>query len=113
MGKLTIRWWDWIEWPWRRWQVDGWLDAADEVPEKLPPRSVIAIGSEDYPKWAVFDCPCGRGHRIMLSLSSGSSRRWHLEAMKPITLAPSIDSWHAGVRCHYFIRNGKVLWVRD
>lgn len=110
MDKLTdISWLEWL--PFRKWRVIGCVDAADEIPEKLPPRCAVVVGSTQYPKWIAFDCPCKTGHRIMLSLDRRNKPSWTAPESKPLTLKPSVDSHLKGKRCHYFISHGKVEWV--
>lgn len=59
----------WKEWlPWRKWRIGAVVDAADEVPERLPPKVAVLVGSTAHPKWLAFDCPCGEVHRIVVSL---------------------------------------------
>lgn len=108
---MKLRWYQWL--PWWRWRILGTVDAADEVPDRLPAKGMVMVGTWDMPKWIVFDCPCGAGHRMMLSASKSRKPRWTIDGPKRTTLLPSVDAWHApGVRCHYFIRRGKVEWVR-
>jgi len=111
---------DW--WPWRRWRVTGYVDAADEIPEHLPPKAMVVVGSVQRPKWIAFDCPCQRGHRIMLAAQpiegaedpfKAARPKWVLEAERPATLWPSVDAWHGQHRCHYIIQEGVVRWVKN
>jgi hypothetical protein len=111
-GLNRIPWWEW--WiPFRPWRVAAVFDAADEIPTRLPSRAAVIVGSLDRPKWIAFDCPCGTGHRIMVSLDSAHRPHWRLDSFGKLTLWPSVD-YHTGrMRCHYFIRQGRVDWVRD
>lgn len=102
---------DW--WPWRRWRVVGWVEAADEVPADLPRTAIVMVGRPGAPKWAAFDCPCRKGHRILLPLSKTVMPRWTVQGERETTLSPSVDAWHGRQRCHYFIREGRTLWVTD
>ena len=106
---LKIRWWQWLLF-WR-WRMVGIVEDADLVPDKLPPRGAVLVGSAARPKWVVFDCACGQGHRIMLNLDEGRYPNWRIVETSPLTISPSID--YAGRRnCHYFIRGGRVQWAR-
>lgn len=81
-----------------------------QVPQKLKPRRLYAIGSPH--KWVVFECPCGRGHQIHLNLAHPGRAQWTLavdEQGRP-TLFPSIDV-RAERRCHYWLRHGRTHWA--
>ncbi len=137
---MKIRWWkwrwiDWLprwltrlpEWQWPRldWLPQsltrqpplyciGNVESADEVPEKLPTNTAVLVGESSRPKWIAFDCPCRSGHRIMLNLDRGRSPFWQLSAAEgPLSLSPSVNYYDVRRRCHYFIRNGKVDWMKD
>src|SRR5688572_25940487 len=109
--KDRLRWSDWI--PLHKWRIGVIVDAADEVPERLPVRTAVLIGTVSSPKWIAFDCPCGRGHRILLNVDDSRSPQWSVRAASPLTVWPSIDAEHQFRRCHFILRNGKVTWVRD
>jgi len=113
MDSLTFKWWDFINWPFRKWRVVGEVEAADEIPDKLPRRAIVLVGNAAYPKWVAFDCPCNRGHRIMLPLVKTVKPHWQLQKFEPATIWPSVDSDGGSYRCHYFIRSGKVKWAHD
>jgi hypothetical protein len=103
----------WTEWlPFRSWRLVGVTADADEVPDRLPPKGVVVVGSPDRPKWIAFDCPCGTGHRIMLNADHHRRPTWRLAVKgRRVTLYPSVDFLGDRKRCHYFIRNGRVEWV--
>jgi hypothetical protein len=103
-----LRWWQRL--PRRKWRLVLAADEADEVPEQLPSRAAVLVGPAEKPKWIAFDCPCGRGHRVMLNLDRSRSPAWSLVSQRPLTLSPSIDDSTVG-RCHFFIRQGKIKWA--
>lgn len=113
VGHMKISWWQW--WPFFRWRVVGAVDAADEVPRRLPRNGAALVGSEQFPKWVAFDCPCRTGHRIMLNLDSQRKPTWRLgpAPTNKLSIAPSVDYVTEQRRCHYFIRDGKVKWTKD
>lgn len=110
---MKIRWWDWL--PFRKWRLVGFVEDADEVPERLPRTGAVMVTSAGYEKWVVFDCPCGRGHRIMLNIDKVRRPHWRvgLGSDRTLTIAPSVDYKDAQKRCHYFVRNGRVRWTKD
>ena len=105
-------WWQRAALPWRKWQVVLQVEAGDDVPEDLPPRTAALVAPGGQPTWVVFDCPCGAGHRIMLNLNPARRPWWVLRSRVPLTIAPSIDDVGHRRRCHFFVRNGKVRWAR-
>lgn len=110
---MTLRWWHWI--PLQPWRLLGYVESADEVPDRLPRGGMVAVGSSDRVKWVAFDCPCRSGHRILVNADPGRRPQWRVDADQPrrMTLHPSIDYADARRRCHYFIRDGRVLWAGD
>lgn len=112
-GVTPVRWWHWLPRPFRKWHVLGYVEAGDLVPDRLPRRSAVLIGSEEHPTWAAFDCPCAEKHRLMVNLDSGRRPSWRVEAARPLTLKPSIDDVTAGRRCHFFITKGRTVWARS
>lgn len=107
-----IRWWEW--WiPFRPWRIVAVVEAADEIPAKLPAKGAIVVGTRERPKWIAFDCPCKSGHRIMITLDPAHQPHWSIIAGRRLTLSPSVDCHDNGRRCHYFVRHGSVQWVKD
>ncbi len=104
-----IRWQEWL--PIHGWRIVAVVEAADDVPRRLPRRGAVLIGSVSRPKWVAFDCPCGRGHRILLNTDKSRRPHWSVSLDGPLSITPSIDSVYAMHRCHYFVRDGKVRWV--
>lgn len=89
------------------------VEAADEVPSRLPRNGVVLVGSRERPKWVVFDCPCRTGHRIMVSLDSSHSPHWRIVGDNKLTIWPSFYYRTTVQRCHYVIKHGQVVWVCD
>jgi len=99
--------------PWWPWRIVAIVAEADEVPDKLPYRGAVIVGSPSYLKWLVFDCPCRKGHRIMVTLDRHHKPYWRLSNNFLMSLWPSVDAKFSGRRCHYIIRNGATHWVHD
>jgi hypothetical protein len=101
---------------WRRWRPGPWRVAlvvaeADQIPESLGFEEAVLVKSAYGAKWLAFDCPCGRGHRVMLNLDRSRRPRWDVSAEVPLSLWPSVDMDANGRRCHYVIHHGHVTWV--
>jgi hypothetical protein len=108
-----IAWWQWVPLPGRKWRVVAHVAAGDEVPDRLPQRGVVLVGPHTKPTWIAFDCPCQRGHRIMVNLDRARRPVWRLEPRQPLSIRPSIDAITAERRCHFFVSNGKIDWADD
>ena len=81
-----------------------------DLPLVLNPRLVYQLGEPG--KWAVLECPCGRGHVIELNLAHPGRDRWTLTTDsdgRPST-KPSID-FQGARRCHYWLRAGRIHWA--
>jgi hypothetical protein len=108
MGRL-IPWLNWL--PRRRWRIVARVEAADEVPNRLPRRGVVVAGPQSDPHWLVFDCPCRAGHRVMLNLDKRRRPHWNVVQDEPLTVRPSVDDHIAERRCHFILREGRIRWV--
>ena len=106
---LKLRWRVWL--PHRRFRIVGIVDAADLVPDRLPRRGVVVVEDSFGPSWVGFDCPCPRRHRLMVRLSQGAPSGWRLSHDRFVSLEPSIDCQEDGIRCHFWLQNGRVRWV--
>jgi len=98
--------------PWR-YRITGVVDAADEIPRVLLPRTAVLAGGLANAKWVAFDCPRHATERILLNLSTGRRPRWKTDSTDVLGVRPSVDAVHGGTRCHFWIRHGKVSWVED
>jgi hypothetical protein len=91
----------------------SYFTEADELPECPRIDELAVAGTRAHPKWALLDCPCGKGHTILLGLDSQRTPRWTLSINKSRrpTLYPSVDRISDGRRCHFWLRNGEIEWV--
>ena len=96
---------------WRPWAIAGHVGAADEIPDQLPEKGIILVGVGDSPTWAALDCPCRKGHRLMVNLDRSRLPVWTIDSVKPLTLRPSIDDITQARQCHFLIRRGRIRWV--
>ena len=92
------------------------VGSMSDLPEQLDRRTVYLVGQPDFMKWAVLDCPCGRGHRLALNLSTSRRPHWRVAAddrERSPRLSPSVDSLIGSKRCHFWLHDGHVRWCRD
>lgn len=112
MANIKIGYWfNWFPWPRKKWKVALRVTAADEIPPRIPPKCAVLVQNHTQASWIAFDCPCKRGHRVMLNLSPERQPCWTLGSTALLTLAPSIDDHSIDDQCHYFIREGRVEWA--
>ena len=110
--KRSGAWWRLLPLPWRPWRIVGEVDAVDEVPDQLPRGGVVLVGEPDCLTWAVFDCPCRTGHRLVLNLDSLRYPYWSVDSLKPLSIRPSINDIAHERRCHFILRGGRIKWAR-
>lgn len=107
----TIPWWHWL--PRLSWRIVATVEAADEVPERIPRNGAVLVASGDRLKWLAFDCPCRTGHRVLVNLDASRVPSWRVTNHASLTLMPSVDWRGRDRRCHYLIRRGRVVWVTN
>lgn len=101
---------------WRRimrrdWRIVSIVDSADKVPKRITRNGIVIVGTAKVPKWIVFDCPCGAGHRIMVNTDTSRAPVWRLRSTKPLTITPSFDVREPRRSCHFFIHDASITWV--
>lgn len=84
--------------------------ARDDLPATLHARRIYVVGSPN--KWAVLECPCGRGHQIQLNLAHAGRPRWSVtfDGRGGPSISPSVDI-RGDQRCHFWLRQGTTRWV--
>ena len=58
----------------------------------------------------VHKCACGCGEKVVLPLAP---EHWQLYYDGDITLSPSIGNYQYKCKSHYYIRNGKIVWMPE
>jgi hypothetical protein len=96
---------------WRRFTIDARVASPLDLPRQLRRRGAIVIGSTQYEKWIAFECPCRRGHQVLLNLDASTHPVWRVRSRSPLTLTPSVDEHSSVGHCHYTITSGVVMWV--
>lgn len=82
-----------------------------EEPDTPVPRVVYVVGEDGHRWFAAFDCPCGCGEVIKLSLVPGDRPGWtlHDHVDGTASVAPSV--WRqVGCKSHFWLRKGKIDW---
>lgn len=82
--------------------------------EEIEERTLYYVASSGKPKWSLFQCPCGCGSVVTLSLQTVHMPHWRLT--KSVsgypTLHPSV--WRdKGCSSHFWVRDGRVFWCSD
>jgi Family of unknown function (DUF6527) len=109
--EVRLPWRVWL--PRRRYRVVVTVGAADLVPHRLPRRGLVMVDGGRGPSWLAFDCPCSNRHRLLLSLNVSHRPHWRLDNPARPSLHPSIDSHDGGRRCHFWLSDGRIRWVRE
>lgn len=114
MRDRLIDWWRRRRWTKARYPRLDYFSSHSDVAELPPRRTLAVVGNPDLAKWAIFACPCGHGHSIILNLSPIRRSAWQLKVSKSgPSLYPSVDSLTDERRCHFWLRDGKVHWAPD
>ncbi|MFT3864591.1 MAG: DUF6527 family protein [Solirubrobacterales bacterium] len=83
-----------------------------DVPTEIPRHELAVVGDPARPKWLVFECPCGEGHRLQVNLDAAGAASWRLDDHDGgVSIHPSIDYCGSERRCHFWLRCGRVHWV--
>jgi len=90
----------------------SFVDSMSMVPDDL--RDVIYIvGTVNFPKWAVFECPCGQGHRLTVPLMKSVSPHWMLQIRRGrASLWPSVSVDDDPCSSHFWLRANRIEWAR-
>lgn len=91
-----------------------YYDRQSSMPQSIPRNTIAIIGSKEKPKWAIFACPCGTGHTIMLNLSRARRPFWSLSLDDDgPSLSPSVDFRDGYTHCHFWLQRGRVRFTPD
>ena len=112
-GLVRIPWHAWLPLPWRKWRPVLRVENGDEIPERLPAKGAVLVGGPEEPRWIAFACPCDADHSIMLNLDPSRAPYWIVRKLKPLTITPSVDYLTPSRRCHFWVREGRIVWVPD
>jgi len=107
------------QWFWRRRPDFGtrydrivWVGSMSDVPDHTG-ADIYVVGHQRLPKWAVFDCPCLRGHQLRVPLMSAADPHWLLTVTgKKVTLSPSVSVDNDPCSSHFWLVANRVEWAR-
>jgi len=88
------------------------VNVSNSFPKSLKKKRIYVLLEDGEPWEARFLCPCGCGDALDLSLLADDHPTWTAKSgiNRRATLHPSI--WRkAGCLSHFFIRDGKVIWI--
>jgi hypothetical protein len=89
-------------------------ERVEELPDRLEPATLYAVGEEPHVWAAAMLCPCGCGDVIELNLLEQASPCWSVRQHRDgtVTLVPSV--WRTqGCRSHFLIRDSRIDWCRS
>jgi hypothetical protein len=100
--------WNWL----RRRPTPLRTKRALDIPESIEAGTLYLIGEGEHLWSAAFECPCGCGEVVQLSLLRDSRPRWKAEQHADGTVSISPSVWRTkGCKSHFFVRRGLVDWV--
>lgn len=95
-----------------RYSKVAFVDSMSSVPDE-PGMTIYIVGTSKLPKWAVFDCPCERGHRLTVPLMRSVSPHWTLRVRRGrASLSPSVSVDRDPCTSHFWLRDNRVEWAR-
>lgn len=88
---------------------------VEDLPENPARNTIYIIGGRKYPYYAVVLCSRKKcNEMIHLAISPEFKKRWRYEEHSNgrLTLHPSIYLTKSPCRCHYWIREGHIVWSK-
>lgn len=84
------------------------------LPEKLDKKKVYLIGKQESPWLAVMACPCNCNATLHMNLRKSQRPCWTVNIDKNGAVSFSPSLWKKdGCKCHFFLKNGLIKWVRE
>jgi hypothetical protein len=73
---------------------------------------IFIVGTPFTLKWAVFDCPCGLGHKLTVNLMKSQWPRWKAAIEEGrLSLRPSLIVDDHPCESHFWLINNTVRWL--
>ena len=85
----------------------------EDLPEKTDRKTIYIIGGREHPFYAAFSCPRKQCKQtIHLEISPDFKKRWKVYEHEDgsLTFSPSVYIADSPCKCHYWIRNGHIVW---
>lgn len=108
--EKLVRWFKKQKEPPQHFQKVHVVSVMSAIPNDLG-QDIYIVEKHHRKMWAVFDCPCGTGHRLVVNLARSNRPFWEISVRKnKASLWPSL--WLKGF-CdgHFWIRNSRVYWA--
>ena len=86
---------------------------VEDLPDDLQKNTIYIIGGRAYPYYAAVTCPRKHCKQIIhLEISGQFRKRWRVTEHEDgsLTLSPSVYVNKLPCRCHYWLRQGRVVW---
>ena len=85
---------------------------VEDLPTQTYKNTVYIVGGHKYPFYAAVTCPRRKCEKVIhLEISKQFKKRWSVKQENGvISLYPSIYVTNSPCKCHYWIKNGHVIW---
>lgn len=86
---------------------------VEDLPQKPKKNTVYVIGGREYPFYVAVSCPRKACKEVIhLKVGSKFNGEWEVKEHKKgtLSLSPSVHVVAHPCRCHYWFKNGRVVW---
>ena len=85
---------------------------VEDLPEQTDKNTIYMIGGHEHPFYAAVTCPRKKCKKIIhLEISQQFKKRWSVkEKNGAVSLNPSVYVVDSSCKCHYWIKNGHIVW---
>ena len=86
---------------------------VEDLPEQTNKNTIYIIGGQKHSFYAAVTCPRKKCKKIIhLEISKQFKKRWSIteETNGVISISPSINVIDSPCKCHYWIKNGHIIW---
>ena len=85
---------------------------VEDLPKQIDKNTIYIIGGHEHPFYAAVTCPRKKCRKVIhLEVSKQFDKRWSVkEEDGVVSLSPSIYVTDSPCKCHYWIKNGHVIW---
>ena len=103
-----------------KWLLNLWerfhpyrTEWVEDLPSDIEPKTVYVVGGRVHPFYVAIVCPRRTCRQIIhLDISPVAAVRWCLteHSNGRISLSPSIFVTGLSCQCHYWLREGRIVW---